>query len=176
MAEIKHERQYTTQAELDQMERELTEAEETLATRSGSRRKHKVKAGTVVFIIALACVLLLLGKVWIDKSAGRVPELFVYKIFQVETGSMEPTLPVGTIIVSQTPEHPEDLQEGTIVTFRQDDGTIVTHRIIEVIDGDGTVLYRTKGDNPVNSPDPELLRPENIEAVFRFSLNGGTEQ
>ena len=74
MAEIKHERQYTTQAELDQMERELTEAEETLATRSGSRRKHKVKAGTVVFIIALACVLLLLGKVWIDKSAGRVPE------------------------------------------------------------------------------------------------------
>jgi signal peptidase len=60
---------------------------------------------------------------------------------------------------------PAALKVDDIVTFRMENGVIVTHRIIEVLkDKKGKVTYRTKGDNPINSPDPELLTPDRVIA------------
>lgn len=76
-----------------------------------------------------------------------------YSMFRVATGSMEPELSVGTLIV--TKETPiENIQKGDIVTFRSKQagmlGVIITHRVVAIHENEnGVVLLETKGDaNP----------------------------
>ena len=162
----------TTAAQIEQMR--LVIAREMLketGVRVPLTKKQRVKktlniVGQAVFVIIVALLLVSLVSVYIAKSKGEVPTVFGrYSLLVVESGSMEPTLTVGSVIVSRKPEDAAALKTGDIVTFRTGTGYVVTHRIIEVIDGN-PVNYRTKGDNPVNSPDEELLVPERVIGVF----------
>ena len=85
-----------------------------------------------------------------------------------QTGSMTPTLSIGSIIVSKKPHDAKALNLGDIVTFTSN-GRIITHRIIEIVNN-GNIKYRTKGDNPEGSPDPELLEPRNVYGVFILKI------
>jgi signal peptidase len=96
-----------------------------------------------------------------SKLNDRPASLLGYSLFTVKTGSMVPTLPIGSSIVTHLPEDPAALSAGTVITFRTTTGTIITHRILEVVD-DGGVRYRTKGDNPQNAPDLELVSPDRV--------------
>ncbi|HPG92438.1 MAG TPA: signal peptidase I, partial [Clostridia bacterium] len=63
------------------------------------------------------------------------------------------------------------LSVGDIVTFTMTDGRIVTHRIVEVLNaGTANESYRTKGDNSINSIDPDILTRDRILAVYLFKL------
>lgn len=71
-------------------------------------------------------------------------------LFRVVTGSMEPTIPVGTLLVSQQVDI-GSVQLSDIVCFRTEDaqiyGSVVTHRVVDVLTGaDGGILLETKGD------------------------------
>lgn len=71
-----------------------------------------------------------------------VPNLLGYKPYNVLTGSMEPTYPVGSLIyVKKVPA--ETLKNGDVVTITNG-GTPITHRIVE-IDSEQKVVY-TQGD------------------------------
>jgi signal peptidase len=84
---------------------------------------------------------------------------------------MQPTFDIGTVILSKEPSDPSNLSVGDVVTFKSLNDTTVTHRIIEVVtDEDGSIKYRTKGDNPLNSPDSELLDPERVISVYVFKI------
>lgn len=72
----------------------------------------------------------------------------------MSTGSMQKTIPVGSLIVDRT-VRPSSLRVGDVITFRKPLGAagIATHRIIEIQRSNGNVVYRTKGDsNPVADP------------------------
>ncbi len=128
-------------------------------------------AGRVLFGAAVLLLLSALVSILVVKSRGEIPGLLGYHLYVVESGSMEPTLPVGTVIISREPRDASKLEANDIVTFRTSSDAVVTHRIIEVIRGDGSdVSYRTRGDNPVNSPDPELLTPDRVMAVFLAAI------
>jgi signal peptidase I len=76
------------------------------------------------------------------------------------TGSMEPKVPVGSLLVYEKVA-PESLRRGDVVSFVKPngDGTVTTHRIVDIGSRDGTPVFRTKGDNnPV--VDPWLIRYE----------------
>ncbi len=62
--------------------------------------------------------------------------------------SMEPTLPVGTLVVVQ-PSAPESVRLGDVITYqlKPGDPTLVTHRVVEVRSiSNGEYEYLTKGD------------------------------
>lgn len=106
-----------------------------------------------------------------SKRAGDIPSVLGYSVMRVETGSMVPTLPIGSFVVTRAPDDPAALKEGVIVTFRRSDGMVVTHRIIDVLAAeDGGVLYQTKGDNPQNSPDSEYLTPDRVIGAYAFRV------
>ena len=178
MEEIQRE-YYTTQQEIDAMQAELAAAEEAGRAPRPAPRFGRI-IGTGVFLLVTMALVFVLVNIWMDKAADRAPDVLGFQIYCVETGSMEPTLPVGTYIVSRIPSDPTALAVGDIVTFLWHTGDkVVTHRIIEVIDSGEAVQYRTKGDNPVNSPDPELLTPDRVRAVYCFTvpfLHGGAEK
>ncbi|NLI94084.1 MAG: signal peptidase I [Peptococcaceae bacterium] len=174
---------YTTQEQIDEMRREIQREKEKFLKHSknpGSRNWTRPKAkpkqigkvaikitGWMIFIAIVGLLASAIVSINIAKSRGEVPNFLGLQVFSVESGSMEPTLNTGSMIISRMPKDPQRLKVNQIVTFRTLSGLIVTHRIIEVVTtSDGGIAYRTKGDNPINSPDQELLSPDRIIGVF----------
>lgn len=56
----------------------------------------------------------------------------------------------------------DDLKVGDVVTYRQPNGDLVTHRFWR-IDEEGN--YRTKGDNPINDEDTYVLTEETLLGI-----------
>jgi signal peptidase I len=71
-----------------------------------------------------------------------VPQLLGYEIYDVVSGSMEPALPVGSVVYVE-PVMPEEVAVGDIIAFSSGD-SVITHRVTEnrIVEGE---IY-TKGD------------------------------
>lgn len=166
------ESRFTTQEQIDEMRLEIARALEK--RQPGKRRTGHLLAGVVgwgIFVLVLAVLVTVLISTLLTKKSGRTPSVMGYHLFRIETGSMDPTLPAGSVILSKKPRDAAALKEGDIVTFRTSSGTLVTHRIFRVLkDEKGQSSYMTKGDNPVNDPDSELLYPEGVLAVFLLKI------
>ena len=87
-----------------------------------------------------------------------------YGILEVITGSMEPTIHVGDLIVIDT--ETKDYQVNDIVTFYDVDGSFVTHRIM-AINEDKVV---TKGDN--NNTNDEEMAKSKIVGKYVTKMTG----
>jgi len=76
----------------------------------------------------------------------------------VYTGSMEPAIPVGGIVVIK-PVNPDTLKVGEIICFKieSESSTTVTHRIFNITD-EGFI---TKGDAN-EDPDQWIVKKENV--------------
>jgi signal peptidase len=97
---------------------------------------------------------------------------------EVVTGSMQPTIPIGSMVVTeQLPA--SRLQVGNILVFPDPNDTKLTivHRIVWLShDQSGDVLVRTKGDYNAMPDQWTLKRAANAEAdrVFEIIPGGGT--
>lgn len=88
-----------------------------------------------------ASALLLLLVVGIGPRSGQ------YQTATVLTGSMQPTMPVGSVVLT-TPVAAHDVRVGDVITYRipVEDRRIVTHRVVEVLRDDDRPVVRTQGD------------------------------
>lgn len=78
--------------------------------------------------------------------------------FTVLSGSMQPTIPVGSIIfVRRQPTYAFD----DVVAFKNKADQTVTHRIFQTTIKDGEISYRTKGDANSNV-DSEVINSKDI--------------
>lgn len=161
----------TTPEQLEAMKRELAEATDPVKVARLRRKRSLKRVGDAFFILLILCLVFVLYQVISVKRAGKTPSLYGYYLFSIETESMSPTLPVGSVFMAHRPSEASTLKVGTIVTFKNLKGERVTHRIVQVNrDLDGNVSYRTKGDNPINSIDKDDLTPDRVEAVFVFKV------
>lgn len=87
-----------------------------------------------------------------------------YALLEVVSGSMEPTIHIGDMIVIDTKN--TNYQENDIVTFYDVNGSFVTHRILS-INGEEMV---TKGDN--NNTQDEVMPISNIVGKYVFAIGG----
>ncbi|HAY72516.1 MAG TPA: signal peptidase I [Ruminococcaceae bacterium] len=99
----------------------------------------------LIFIIGLTVFVSVL-----NASAGKVPSVLGFSVLQVQTGSMEPEIPVGGIVITFKVK-PDSLKVGDVISFYSNDTTISgkvnTHRIVEINDSDsGEKIFKTKGD------------------------------
>jgi len=77
--------------------------------------------------------------------------------YVVLSGSMEPTIDTGSLCFINKNANYEDVKEKDIIAFKLKDGTLVTHRAIEITET-GIV---TKGDNN-DDPDSNEVKKENF--------------
>lgn len=94
--------------------------------------------------------------------------LFGYEVLVVQSGSMEPAYHVGSLVYVK-PVEVEELGIGDVITFELGGSVRGTHRIIEVLDDNGTRSFRTKGDNNDHA-DANPIRSESIVGEVKFSL------
>ena len=100
---------------------------------------------SVLLMLTAAFVLL---NILLTKQ-GNVPQVFGHTILRVLTGSMEPAIPVDSLIVVRAVE-PGEIKAGDIISFYSADpalgGAVNTHRVTEISQADGKWIYQTQGD------------------------------
>ncbi len=97
----------------------------------------------VTMLLAATVALLALG-----------PLVLPYKVDAVLSGSMEPTIPVGSIVLLR-PVDADQVAVGDVITFHRPDrpDELVTHRMVGIEDDATGRAFITQGDaNP--APDP----------------------
>lgn len=96
--------------------------------------------------------------------------LIGYTPYTVLSGSMEPTFHVGSLIYVKEVD-PTTLKVGDPLTFTFSNGTIVTHKIIEVIEADNPsqLQFRTQGEAN-NTPDGEPVTVNRIIGKPAFTI------
>lgn len=119
-------------------------------------------------LLALAAAVgvgaLLMLAVVVPRLGGATP-------YVVTTGSMTPTLPVGTLVVVRAMD-PFDVGIGDVITYQLDPGepVVVTHRVVGLgYDGTGRPLFRTQGDAN-DAPDPEWVRPVQVRGETWYAV------
>ena len=126
-------------------------------------KKILIKAINILSILIIVCAVATLMVVVLTPK-GQVPNLFGYSFFRVMTGSMEPEIPVNSMIVVEKVDSRE-LEIGDVISFFSRDpslyGEVNTHRILEIQEQDGELVFLTKGDAN-NVSDQYLTLEEDI--------------
>lgn len=91
--------------------------------------------------------------------ASRVGPVFGSQMLAIRTGSMQPSLPIGSLVVVTDPGRP--LRAGQVAAFRLPSGVIVTHRVTQTIARDDGMYYRTRGDAN-STADPVLVAGRSV--------------
>ena len=105
-------------------------------------------------IVILIIAIVLVGFMFLNPC-------FDWQAHPVLSGSMEPELNVGGVIVTR-PVKLEDIKTGDIITFQTEQGFKVTHRVIDIVKIGGKLYFQTQGD-------------ANEEADFNFVSSRGEE-
>lgn len=95
---------------------------------------------TVAIILSLYCVY----QLKVEKK--QYFKLFGYTAFNVVTGSMEPTLEIGDIIIVKISK---DVKTNDVITYYKDEN-FITHRVIEM--NENTLITRGDVNNSKDSP------------------------
>ncbi|WP_347321623.1 signal peptidase I [Rossellomorea sp. RS05] len=120
-----------------------------------------VSITTVLYIVLFAMIFVVIS----SKASGGEPNFFGYQIKTVLSGSMEPGIKTGSIIAVKPGGDMERFGKGDVITFKQDENILITHRITEVMSSDAGISYKTKGDNN-QAADMEPVLPSNVVAEY----------
>ena len=133
--------------------------------------KRRISAGDLVLLVG--CVMVLGAAI-----VAVIPRVLNYQTYIVRTGSMEPTIRAGSVVVVE-PVKPVSLKVGDIITYRrpEEPDRMVTHRIYQLRIPDNVPnpapVIRTKGDaNAVPDPWQIELRGTAWKEVFSIPLLG----
>ncbi len=96
-----------------------------------------------------------------------IPRFTPVQYRAVRTGSMEPDIPVGSMVVV-VPTPADEIQVGDDVTYITQSNQAVTHRVLE-IDSENNVFTTYGIANGANNTDPPLAY-ENIIGVAKFHI------
>jgi signal peptidase len=92
------------------------------------------------------------------------PRLLPYQTVTMLSGSMQPTVPTGSLAIDVS-EPVSALRVGQVITFHAPvpGDPVVTHRVVSVERRDGRVLIRTKGDaNSGDDPWHAVVRGDRV--------------
>ena len=119
------------------------------------RNKKSSKSGIILtFAVAIFLVSFMLG-------------VFKYEPIAIVSNSMQPSFSRGDVLVyvKLSGDDLKSIKNNSIIVYSIDNQNIA-HRVVEVIQNDnGSVSYRTKGDNN-NSPDSQLVETNQIKGVY----------
>lgn len=113
-----------------------------------------MKKGWIFKIFNAAAIALILAAVFVLLSvvltpAGQVPQVLGFSVFRVLTGSMEPEIPEGALLLVRKTDT-DTIQIGDVISFFSPDptleGAVNTHRVVDIQTENGERIFYTKGD------------------------------
>lgn len=137
------------------------------------KEKNSLLHHALTIVGVILCVILtpilIINCTLIIKSytSEEVPSIGGYLPQIVLTDSMYPEIQSGDLIICHT-EEPENIEVGDVISFFDPAGngiTIVTHRVVEIEELEGKIMWRTKGDNN-NTEDLLMVSEDKLVAVY----------
>jgi signal peptidase len=94
---------------------------------------------------------------------------FGWRVDAVLSGSMEPQLKVGSLVVTR-PVEPEEIEVGDIITFRPTTvgENLISHRVVGIA-GNSPLQFETMGDAS-DKPDPFTVPAQNLVGEICFHV------
>lgn len=146
------------------------------------QKVKKIFTGIVSVISAISFLLGLAVFISVLRAnKGEVPSVLGYSVMRVKTGSMEPNLKTGCIVIAKKSD-PEKLEIGDIISFYSTDsdpfinGQVETHRIVErhmLITGEREFI--TKGDANASDDEAPVLQSNIIgKVVINLGVASGS--
>lgn len=117
---------------------------------------------TLIAVLVFTLVVFFMSRI-----NGSTPSVFGYSIFRVSSGSMEPELMVGDIILDKTVDNPGDLKVGDVITFKSSDygDLLVTHKVIKApYEENGKLMLQTKGI--ANEVEDKPISVDNVKGIM----------
>ena len=93
-----------------------------------NEKKKGSRLGTVCSVFGLALLLLVI----LICLPLTVPRMFGYELYAIVSGSMEPAIPVGSVVYAKEIS-PGEIAAGDVIVFYggHDSTTVITHRTVE---------------------------------------------
>ena len=104
----------------------------------------------IICWMLIVCLAFLIVMMIYSRIKGEVPSVFGYSILRVSTGSMEPELMVGDVILDKDIDDVQSIKVDDVITYRGSgelSGMLITHKVIKApyLAEDGTYYLQTKG-------------------------------
>lgn len=111
-------------------------------------------------LLLILCIILFLFSLYTKKSKNPLVNNFPLLLFQIQSGSMEPTIKAKEIILVVKKKN---YNQNDIITYKNENGYFITHRIVNKnVEG-----YITKGDFN-NTEDEKIVKQEQIKGKVIF--------
>lgn len=127
-------------------------------------------------VISVLLVLVILGIGFMalaaKKSPDGIPTFRGYKALSVISGSMEPTIHTGDVIIIRPVARAEEIAEGDVLTYRSKEKAdmLITHRVVGIVSLNGTPkAFVTKGDAN-ESQDLDTVSFTQVIGRYEFRL------
>lgn len=137
-------------------------------------KNHKRNGIIITSLLVLSIILC----VWVISQVLSKGYISVggYSMFRVATGSMEPDIPVGTLLVSKKVSI-DDIDVGDVINFHSKEtgmvGKVITHRVIAQFENEeGHIYLETKGDANVVA-DALYVEQDNLVGKVVFTTGKG---
>ena len=137
---------------------------------------HKVLSVIGIIICIILIPILIINITLIIKSrtnSDDVPKIGGYCPLIVLTGSMEPEIKDGDLIIVKQIDG-KDVEVGDVISFFDPESTsnsVLTHRVTEVIEENGTLSFRTKGDAN-NTEDKTPVNADKLVGIYKSRIPG----
>ena len=129
----------------------------------------KVLKWIVNIFICMMILIIILSIVSNTKSG--ISSIFGYMPMKVLTGSMEPSIKVGDIVVVR--KRPvSDIKIGDVITYKTEGNIYITHRVVQIFTEGNDLKFKTKGDAN-NIEDKDSIYEDQLIGKLAFRIPKG---
>ena len=122
----------------------------------------------LIIIIIPFLIISLIIMVKAKMHPDKIPDIFGVKPMIVLSGSMETSIYRGDLVFVKMVDT-ENLKVNDIIAFRNEENTVTTHRVVEIVKQDGKTFFKTKGDNN-NAEDSNLVDASKVEGIYTSKI------
>lgn len=167
----------TTKAELIKEEKENLSSnlkeDEAPVTKKKKASKIINVVVNVILVLAIVFAVICTYVSFVTTSGNGVPSIFGLRLLSIQTPSMKPTINDGDLAIA-TSVKPEDIRPDDIITYWtviNGERVLNTHRVVNIYDGGGFLIFETKGDaNTV--VDTLTVHEREIVGKYQFRIPG----
>lgn len=131
----------------------------------------KLVGNIILGALIVALVLTIISTVQSKRNPEQIPSILGYMPMSIMSGSMRPVLEVGDMIICKK-ANVEDIKTDDVITYRAENSILITHRVIDTLEIDGRLVFRTQGDAN-DLEDDKLVVADQIVGEMLFSVPYG---
>ena len=128
----------------------------------------------VILIIAIVVAVIATYVSFVSTSGNGVPNIFGLRLLSIQTDSMYDTIMPGDLVVATGVDDVSTLRINDIITYWtviNGERVLNTHRITQIYDGGGYLIFETKGD--ANTlVDPLTVHESEIVGQYKARIPG----